>query len=100
VTADRGYGKARVDDDLRDIGVTTVAIPLERANPARPAGPPNTAPASAGSSSENRQRRPHQPPKTPLRLGTQPRRRPRPHRRVVRTGLAHNLVKITAVAAG
>jgi transposase, IS5 family len=27
VTADRGYGEARVDDELRDIGVTTVAIP-------------------------------------------------------------------------
>jgi IS5 family transposase len=27
VTADRGYGEARVEDDLRDIGVKTVAIP-------------------------------------------------------------------------
>jgi hypothetical protein len=49
VTADRGYGEARVDHDLRDIGVTTVAIP-RKANPARPGGPPNTAPASAASS--------------------------------------------------
>jgi transposase, IS5 family len=27
VTADRGYGEARVDDELRDIGVKSVAIP-------------------------------------------------------------------------
>ena len=27
VTADRGYGEVRVDHDLRDLGVTTIAIP-------------------------------------------------------------------------
>ena len=27
VTADRGYGEARVEDDLRDLGVATVVIP-------------------------------------------------------------------------
>jgi transposase, IS5 family len=36
VTADRGYGEARVDQELTDLGVARVAIPRRgRANPAR-----------------------------------------------------------------
>ena len=36
VTADRGYGEARVDQELTDLGVARVAIPRRgRPNPAR-----------------------------------------------------------------
>jgi hypothetical protein len=42
VTADRGYGEARVDNDLHELGVRTVVIPRKgrpgkaRQGPARP----------------------------------------------------------------
>jgi IS5 family transposase len=46
VTADRGYGEKKVDDDLHKLGVRTVVIP-GRANRARPDKPRNTDPRSA-----------------------------------------------------
>jgi IS5 family transposase len=35
VTADRGYGEAKIDQELRDLGVTTVVIP-RKGKPGRP----------------------------------------------------------------
>jgi IS5 family transposase len=46
VTADRGYGEKKVDDDLHKLGVRTVVIP-GRANRARPDKPRNTDPRFA-----------------------------------------------------
>ena len=46
VTADRGYGEARVEADLHALGVRTVAIP-RKGHPARPAARPNTDDPSA-----------------------------------------------------
>lgn len=47
VTADRGYGEARVEAKLRELCVRTVAIPRTRPTRDSPAAPPNTAEASA-----------------------------------------------------
>jgi IS5 family transposase len=41
VTADRGYGEQRVDDDLQALGVRHVVIP-RKGSPARPDKPQNT----------------------------------------------------------
>ena len=41
VTADRGYGEKRVDDDLHDLGVRTVVIP-RKGKPSSPGKPRNT----------------------------------------------------------
>jgi IS5 family transposase len=47
VTADRGYGEAKVDADLVALGVRRVAIPGE-AGPAQPAKPSSAAAAFEG----------------------------------------------------
>jgi hypothetical protein len=49
VTADRGYGEARVEADLRDIGVKPLPYPVKD-NPALPDRSPNAVAASAISS--------------------------------------------------
>src|SRR5262249_62271041 len=99
-TADRGYGDAKVDNDLHDLGVTTVAIPRK------------------GKTGVQRQRHERQPRFRKLvkwRTGSEGRISHLKHRygwdrsRVNGRGrtttwcghgiLAHNLVKITALAA-
>jgi IS5 family transposase len=50
VTADRGYGEARVEDDLHELGVRTVVIP-RKARPAKPDKHTNTGERSAAPSS-------------------------------------------------
>ena len=47
VTADRGYGEKKVDDDLHAQGVRTVVIP-RKGRPGRPARPRNAGPRSGG----------------------------------------------------
>jgi IS5 family transposase len=49
VTADRSYGEQLIEDDLRALGAST-SPSRARANPARPARPPNDAPRSAAPS--------------------------------------------------
>src|SRR6202453_3590605 len=49
VTADRSYGEQLIADDLRALGAST-SPSRARANPARPARPPNDAPRSAAPS--------------------------------------------------
>jgi IS5 family transposase len=46
VTADRGYGEARVEDDLHALGVGTVVIP-RKGRPGKARRPPNTGRRSA-----------------------------------------------------
>ena len=76
VTADRGYGEAKIEQELHDLGVTTVVIPRKgkpgqarRRARARPRVPP------AGQVA-HRIRGPHLLPQAPLRLGPHPVRHP------------------------
>ena len=80
VTADRGYGQARVDQELADLGVArsrshTAAAPVPSASWS------SASVASAGWSVAHRLREPDQLPQAPLRLGPHPdgRHPKRPH---------------------
>jgi len=85
VTADRGYGEARVENDLRDLGVRTVAIP--RKGQTRPSSTESRACTRIPRTDQmaDRRRGSHQPPQTPLRLGSKRRSRARTHCHLVRT---------------
>ena len=79
VTADRGYGEKRVDDDLRDLGVKDVIIP-RKGKPGWPASRRTPAGVPTNHEMEHRIRRPDQHPQTWIRMGPHPdrwhRRRP------------------------
>ena len=85
VTADRGYGEAKVDQQLNDLGVKTVVIPRR--------GKPSPGPTRRRTSKSlpphhqmaNRGRRPHQLSQTRIWLGSDPHRRPRRHQDLDRT---------------
>jgi IS5 family transposase len=66
VTADRGYGEARVENDLHDLGVRTVVIPRKgRPGKARQAHEHRPAFRRVA----NRQRGPDQHPQAAVRMG-------------------------------
>ncbi|MBG6134006.1 IS5 family transposase [Longispora fulva] len=89
VAADRGYGEARVEAALHDLGVRIVAIPRK--------GQPGPARQAVGETTRfprphqvaHRLRRTHQPPQTPIRMGPRPPRRPRRRPHLVRTRRLH-----------
>ena len=98
VTADRGYGEARVERPARPRRPQRRDPPQRQTQ--RPGKPRNTDEPSATSQMAHRMRRPHQQPQTRLRMG--------PHRIDGIEGariwcghgvLAHNLVKISALAS-
>ena len=78
VTADRGYGEARVENDLHELGVRTVVIPRKgRPGKARQAHEHRRARVPPHRQVAHRQRSPDQHPQTAVRLGSHPPRRPR-----------------------
>jgi IS5 family transposase len=100
VTADRGYGEARVEADLRALGVRTVVIPRKgQPGPARRAVEHRPVIPRTGQVAY-RMRRPHRPPQTPIRM--EPHHARRPYRRRIWCGhgvFTHNLAKISTLAA-
>ena len=71
VTADRGYGEARVENDLHDLGVRTVVIP-RKGRPGKARKPTNTAARSAGPSSGEPAAKPGSAPSNGSTAGTAP----------------------------
>lgn len=71
VTADRGYGEAKVDASLQALGVGFVAIP-RRGRPGPPVATSSRAGVSARSSNGGQARRAYLGPEAPLRLGPHP----------------------------
>jgi transposase, IS5 family len=80
VTADRGYGEARVETELHTLGVCTVAIPARTTRTDPPRRPAPTILPHPGQVA-HRLCRAHRPPQPPIRLGPHHARRPgrRPH---------------------
>ena len=58
VTADRGYGEAKVDRQITDLGVKNVVIP-RKGKPPRPGAPTNTDSLPTNNQVAHRKRRPH-----------------------------------------
>ncbi len=78
VTADRGYGFAKIDKALSELGVDTVAIPTGGQARRRPRRPPDQRPVHRAREVAHRQRRPDQ--LTQTRLRATPNPPDRPHR--------------------
>jgi IS5 family transposase len=73
VTADRGYGDARVENDLHELGVRTVVIPRKgRPGKARQAHEHRRARVPPHRQVAHRQRSTDQHPQTPVLLGSHP----------------------------
>jgi len=100
VTADRGYGEARVENSLHELGVRTATIP-RKADPAKPARHSSIARRSAETSSGAPAARPGSAPSNDSTDGTEPRLDDLDGARIWAGHgvLAHNLVKIAALSA-
>jgi IS5 family transposase len=100
VTADRGYGEKGIDEALHQMGVRTVVIP-RMGRPGRDRRAAEHRPMFRRTvKCADRQRRPDQHPQTRLRMG--PDRLDSTEGARIWTGhgiLAHNLVKIRALAS-
>ena len=88
VTADRGYGEAKVETELESLGVKHVAIPRKGRPGAQRQAARVITPLSQADQVAHRIRRSHLTPQALLGMGTDDARRPRRSEYVVRLGRA------------